>query len=143
MVALTIIQAIEGQSLLKIGIGKDIETEDLAILQALVVDDLATFCGGRFTGDALTRIEGLFVLDAWINRHGKGVIRQESVTDNSYTADIVSSSGFMDIAIRIRDKFDLRYDTATSDYTSAGGVLRDDSYPSSITDGYVFPYHYG
>lgn len=144
MVALTITQAIEGQSLLKIGTGKDIESADLVILQALVADDLVTFCDGRFTGDALTRIEALFVLDAFVNKPGKGVIVRESVTDNSYQANILSSSGFMDIAIRIRDKYDLRHDVSTtSGETSTDGVLRDDSYGSELTEGYVFPDIYG
>lgn len=142
---LSITQVMHAISRFTVGPDGDVNSERLDILTILATNRLNTIIGSRsFSADELTELTALIICDMLQNEHGKGTVTQEAVTDSSYQVNIKTSSRWMDEVYTKCAEYDNNNQmNSTSDYASADGVLRDDSYPSSITDGYVFPHHYG
>lgn len=142
---LSITQVMHAISRFTVGPDGDVNSERLDILTVLATNRLNKIIGSRsFSSDELTELTTLIICDMLQNEHGKGTVMQEAVADNSYRVNIKTSSQWMDEVYTKFAEYDNGNQTnGTSDYASADGVLRDDSYPSSITDGYVFPHHYG
>lgn len=121
----------------------DIDPGRIEILTTLATNRLTKLIGGRsFSTDEITELTALVVMDMLQNEHGKGTVISESVIDNSWRVNIKTSSPWMDEVLAAIAEYDNHINN-TSDGTSTDGVLRDDSYSSELTDGYVFPNNYG
>mgnify|MGYP000938514380 CR=1 FL=1 len=122
---LTLPDAILAESFFKVtvGIGGQITTEQLTLLENHVADDVKNFIGIRtITDDTKTRITACFILDIYANKGGKGTIVQETVTDASWKSQIKTSSQYMDRAYSLRDNVD----SNKCKFASAG-ITREDA----------------
>lgn len=136
---LTLANAIQFESFFKVtvGIGGKITSEQLTLLQTGVTEAVLNFIGNRaLPEDLKTRITALFILDLYQNSPGKGTIVKESVTDNSWQANINSSSAWMDRAIGLRDEFD---SSKVAKDISTDPVIRVDSHIDGIIDDVPYP----
>jgi hypothetical protein len=129
--ALTITQVILARSdykLESLGIGLD----RLESLETMATNRLNNLIGSRtFTADQLTEMKGLLICDMLKNKPGKGVIVQESVKENSWRANVRTSSYYMDEVLAIiRD-----YDKKVNVDITIDEVHRSDSYKDGIIDG--------
>jgi hypothetical protein len=129
---LTIKQVILSRSEFNVGVDGTITQERLDVLEVMATNRLNNLIGSRtFSGDQLIEMKGLLVCDMLKNKSGKGVIVQESVKENSWRANVRSSSYYMDEVLAIIRDSDKKVNTEIT--TTA--VHRSDSYKDGIIDG--------
>jgi hypothetical protein len=129
---LTITQVILSRSDFRVGINGTVSPEKLDALTIMATNRLNNLIGSRvFLADQLTELKGLLICDMLKNTSGKGVIVSETIKENSWRANVRSSSYYMDEVLAIiRD-----YDKKTNTDITTDAVSRSDTYIDGVVDG--------
>lgn len=124
----------------EVGTGKDITTDQLAILVSITQETVNRLNTPGFTGDDLLLFQAYIVLDIWENRPGTGQIVNQTVFQNTWEVKPdKTSSMWMDRAYQMVAE----YNATRTVRIPLSGVERSDAHMSALRFDNLYVPSYG